>query len=410
MRRRKTKVMAVALLRMTVGITTSGNLKVYASEKSTTNKDILEMERTEELEEEEYLSRIEKEFFNTPDNAQENIDLTINEEKQKVSNYNNNSRASSSTLKIHFIPIGNGTNGEKRGDAIFIECDGEYALIDAGLKGNNCNTYLNEFMKGQGLSKINLKCAVLTHHHADHFGGFCNIADNSKITVSKFYEPKVHTKHAPFIGKNGKIIDSGCGAQSYSTFKDKIKSKWSCDVIPTLSTDSSKIDNVANNETKTVKVKIGTATLHMYKILTETADDNNWNASKFENNRSILCRIDFAGKRILLTGDVYMEMIQRFQKLGAKMGNKNVQLAANDLKIQHHGILSTFNDTIKSQYTDGFKANRFVISNSRKEPDANGTNGWGTGAIDRNTFLKSKYGSSCIKSTAYGAQVFTYIN
>ena len=65
----------------------------------------------------------------------------------------------------------------------------------------------------------------------------------------------------------------------------------------------------------------------------------------------------------------------------AKMGNKNVQLAANDLKIQHHGILSTFNDTIKSQYTDGFKANRFVISNSRKEPDANGTNGWGTGAV-----------------------------
>ena len=51
------------------------------------------------------------------------------------------------------------------------------------------------------------------------------------------------------------------------------------------------------------------------------------------------------------------------------MGNKNVQLAANDLKIQHHGILSTFNDTIKSQYTDGFKANRFVISNSRKEPE-----------------------------------------
>lgn len=45
-----------------------------------------------------------------------------------------------------------------------------------------------------------------------------------------------------------------------------------------------------------------------------------------------------------------------------------------------------------------------------KEPDANGTNGWGTGAIDRNTFLKSKYGSGCIKSTAYGAQVFTYIN
>ena len=71
-------------------------------------------------------------------------------------------RDSSSTLKIHFIPIGNGTNGEKRGDAIFIECDGEYALIDAGLKGNNCNTYLNEFMKGKGLSKINLKCAVLT--------------------------------------------------------------------------------------------------------------------------------------------------------------------------------------------------------------------------------------------------------
>ena len=70
-----------------------------------------------------------------------------------------------------------------------------------------------------------------------------------------------------------------------------------------------------------------------------------------------------------------------------KMGNKNVQLAANDLKIQHHGILSTFNDTIKSQYTDGFKANRFVISNSRKEPDANGTNGWGTGAIDRNLSL-----------------------
>ena len=80
------------------------------------------------------------------------------------------------------------------------------------------------------------------------------------------------------------------------------------------------------------------------------------------------------------------------------MGNKNVQLTANDLKIQHHGILSTFNDTIKSQYTDGFKANRFVISNSRKEPDANGTNGWGTGAIDRNTFLNIFLDSVCTAS------------
>ena len=75
MRRRKTKVMAVALLCMTVGITTSGNLKVYASEKSTTNKDIIEMERTEELEEEEYLSRIKNRKYQIIIPIQEQVHL-----------------------------------------------------------------------------------------------------------------------------------------------------------------------------------------------------------------------------------------------------------------------------------------------------------------------------------------------
>ena len=369
---KKVKLVTSVVLGSAFIFTMSVNPDIYVKASEDTQTVSSDYETVNEKEEEEYHDKIEKEYFKSNDEiASYASSKTLTPQEKKE-------------FKVIFLPVGKGTNGEVRGDAIFIQCDGEYALIDAGAESGRCYKFLESYREN---GKINLKYVILTHHHNDHYTGLRKLVEASDVKVGKFYQPKSHSNLELF-----KNQDSGCTKESYTNLMKKIKAKWTCGTIPNLNLDSDDI----SNETKTVKLRVGSATIYVYKNLIKNSDKNKWGCNEFENNRSLVCRVEYKGKRILLTGDVYLEAIQRIQ---------NAQLKADVVKMQHHGILSKFTDAVKKIYTDGFNAPVYVVSNSRKPGtigDSDSGNGWGLGALERDAFLKSA--GKKILYTAYGKQ------
>lgn len=73
-------------------------------------------------------------------------------------------------VRIHFIDVG-------QADASLLECDGRFALIDAGLAGNSDELlyYLNK----AGVQELDY--LVMTHPHADHIGGMKDVLEQFPV-------------------------------------------------------------------------------------------------------------------------------------------------------------------------------------------------------------------------------------
>lgn len=96
--------------------------------------------------------------------------------------------------RIHFISVGNG-------DAVLLESQGKYALIDAGEDTDNPRgfddleldgyedyviDYLNKFCSDAN-GQVNLEFIIGTHSHSDHIGAFDTIVMQDNIHIKKAY-------------------------------------------------------------------------------------------------------------------------------------------------------------------------------------------------------------------------------
>lgn len=105
--------------------------------------------------------------------------------------------------RIHFLNTSNS-------DAILIESNGHFALVDAGEGGENPrrkNDYPDysqkvvEYIKKVARDKdgkVFLDFVLCTHYHYDHSGGFHNILTDSDITVGTAYMKK----YDPSLGRS----------------------------------------------------------------------------------------------------------------------------------------------------------------------------------------------------------------
>lgn len=80
--------------------------------------------------------------------------------------------------KIHFIDVG-------QGDAVLIEQDGAWALIDCGTEA--CETALLSYLEQAGVTRLDL--LVMTHPHADHIGSMDAVLE--QIPVEAFWLPQL---------------------------------------------------------------------------------------------------------------------------------------------------------------------------------------------------------------------------
>ncbi|NLO46428.1 MAG: MBL fold metallo-hydrolase [Clostridiales bacterium] len=109
--------------------------------------------------------------------------------------------------KIHFLNTSNS-------DAVLIESNGRFALVDAGEGGENprrkneypdfSKTVISYLKKtaGDEHGKVHLDFVLCTHYHYDHSGGFHSLFSDEDITVGtaymKEYDPSVGKPYEPY--------------------------------------------------------------------------------------------------------------------------------------------------------------------------------------------------------------------
>ena len=106
--------------------------------------------------------------------------------------------ASDKVLNIHAIYLKkpDGTGGE--GDAVLVESDGHYLLMDAGMgyypyvdnestvKENDVSQCIMDYLDSIGVTSFDI---YVSHIHNDHFGGIYNIVKSKKYDIGTIYVP-----------------------------------------------------------------------------------------------------------------------------------------------------------------------------------------------------------------------------
>lgn len=200
--------------------------------------------------------------------------------------------ASSDTLRVHFIDVG-------QGDSAFIEFPGgETMLIDAGE--NEYGSVVSDYIKNLGYNTLNY--VVGTHPHSDHIGGLEEIIRG--FEVESVYMPKVSANTKTFEGLLAAIKDKGL-------------------TVNTAKKDVYIIDK------ENLQVKIMSPVQEEYPEL---------------NNYSAVVMLTYFSNRFLFTGDAETDV----------EGQLTGDISCDVLKVGHHGSSTSsslkFLKSVKPKY------------------------------------------------------------
>lgn len=193
-----------------------------------------------------------------------------------------------------------------QGDAEFIELpNGKTVLIDSGPAPDPRSKYttpiVSSFLTKHGVKKIDY--LVLTHPHADHYGGMSYIFDN--LQVDNFYDTGVDNTAA----KGDELV------------RQKAAEEPGCRVTHPDEGDSL-------SWAPGVKVKV----LNTCSSSTKDSDFGP-DAGSFPNDCSIVLKISYQGSSVMLTGDASTTVEARLVKAYGK------GLKSDMLKVGHHGSM-----------------------------------------------------------------------
>lgn len=189
------------------------------------------------------------------------------------------SASAASTVKVHFINVG-------QGDAALIQTPNENILIDGGGKGKGDEVVA--YLKKQKVKTLN--AVVSTHPDADHLGGLAYVIKN--MSVKKVYAPKVsHT------------------TQAYKNFLTAVKKKK-------LKITTAKNGVEISTKAKDISLKFIAPVKEYNK-----SDLNNWSAVLLLKHNK---------KSFLFMGDAE-------EKAENDMLNKKLIPNIDVLKVSHHG-------------------------------------------------------------------------
>ena len=197
-----------------------------------------------------------------------NDEITIEKEENKKTDSNN-----TDVVKVEYIDVG-------QADAILIENDKKYMLIDAG--NNEDGDLLVNYFKDKNITDF--EYVVGTHPHEDHIGGMDNIIKN--FNIKNYYMPDCYTT-----------------TKTFEELLDALEEK-------NLSFETPDIDS---------EFLLGDA---LFKVLYTGTDKRDL------NNTSIVLRMTYKDVSFMFTGDAT-------NTTEKKILAKNLQ--SDVLKVGHHG-------------------------------------------------------------------------
>lgn len=239
---------------------------------------------------------------------------------------------------IHFLNTGSS-------DAILLESDGHYALIDAAEDSDNPRGFENlnykgyeqqvlDYLKKNAAAEngtVTLDFILGTHSHSDHIGGFDTIISDDDIKINKAYLKEYH---------ENRIIDKEVEEWDNKEVYEQMVNALNEKNVPIISNMDSTPFYLGN-----------------FKItLFNTEDDNSDSVGENDNSLGVL--VESNGARIFLAGDID-NITNDEDNLAPMIGNVDV------LKVGHHSYShSTTSNWLKTLYPS-----TCIITNSFEHAD-----------------------------------------
>ncbi|MCR5041555.1 MAG: MBL fold metallo-hydrolase [Clostridia bacterium] len=190
-------------------------------------------------------------------------------------------------LSAHFIDVG-------QGDSVLLHAGGSLVLVDAGTRdgGDAVVEYLTK------LGVKTLDCVVATHPHSDHIGGMRKVF--KAFRVKAVLAPEIDEENLPTTSAYEKILGA-------------IEEEQGCKASYALPGEVYTYGDVSFTVL---------APLKQYDSL---------------NNMSIVIRVEYEGRALMLTGDAEAEEENDMLDSGS-------ELSADVLKCGHHGSFTSTSD------------------------------------------------------------------
>lgn len=234
-------------------------------------------------------------------------------------------------MRIDFINVGDG-------DAILIrDTAGEpfTMLVDCGrqlvdfIEGSK-RQHAVDFLRKEGVETIDL--LVLSHMHIDHFGGGLLMLPHIRVQKAMVgYLPPLEQNRSwliPPIGSVKSVVGLFSDCNRY------------CDLLEGLSRQGCQLEEIredrsislTNNLSMDVMMPEEDLMLAQKKLLDhllkggEAPVDLIYRVAKARNNSSLILRLHYGGRRVLLPGDAYASCLE-----------SRMEWKADVLKLSHHG-------------------------------------------------------------------------
>ena len=280
-----------------------------------------------------------------------------------------------STVTIYAIYMkrasGSASASDRYGDAVLIQSDGKFLLMDTGAKAplaNSSKVYVSELVHTLKKIGVNELDVYISHLHKDHFGGLEAVCRNFKVNtlympdlnLCKDYETPTISKSINAIyyeqaakalkglnGKNTRIVNLVPDVEGkrlhydYDIDLQNSELQYLSDTIQFVGSESTGASSVqVGSVSGRVIGPVGNYTVNQFA--SQDGIDGTMEGH-YLNNTSLVTMFDFGKVKFLTCGDI--EKIEE-SKLASKYGTN---LGANIMKVSNHGIPTSSSNTFVSK-------------------------------------------------------------